>query len=155
MSKFLDTKRISGGEVIIIDDEKNWENIYGSNDSKSSLKPMAIILKKEIFDRENISEENISWLIHEIGHIEFYKALGERLDSYMEEYYRKGEYVESEMEKTAFQLQFEYLKSIGKSRTECVEFIKNYFDKSFSENESEKKEKELEKVTEYLDEIFR
>ena len=50
----------------------------------------------------NISDEIMSWLIHEIGHIEFYKGLGEKLDEYMEEYHKKGEYTDSEMEKSAF-----------------------------------------------------
>jgi hypothetical protein len=151
---FLADKKISSGEVIIVDNEKKWKSIYGSNDSKSSHKPMTIILKKEIFDNENISDENASWLIHEIGHIEFYKNLGDKLDEYMEEYYTKGEYTNSAMEKDAFQLQFEFLKNIGKTKVECLDFMEKYINKSFGVDEAMAKQKELEQVKNYLDSVF-
>jgi hypothetical protein len=154
ISKFLGDKKIADREVIIINDEKRWESIYGSNDSKSSPKPKAIILKKEIFGKENISDVNVSWLIHEIGHMEFYKGLGDKIDEYMEEYHKKGEYTDSDMEKSAFVLQFEYLKSIGKTKDECTDFIKKYFDKSFSQNGKIDKEKEFNQVEKYLEEVF-
>ncbi len=154
INKFLGDKGITESEVIIIGDEEKWKSIYGSNDSKSSSKPKAIILKKEIFDQENISDENMSWLIHEIGHIEFYKSLGEKLDEYMEEYHKKGEYTSSEMEKEAFKIQFEFLKSIGKTKEECLDFIKKYLDDSFKKEEETEKEKELTQIGKYLSEVF-
>lgn len=154
ISKFLTDNKIVDREVIIIDDEKNWKSIYGSNDSKSSHKPKAIILKKEIFDNENISDENASWLIHEMGHINFYEKLGNKLDEYMEEYHAKGEYTNSAMEKDAFQLQFEFLKSVGKTKMECLDFVEKYIDQSFGESEKEEKEKELEQIKKYLDAVY-
>jgi hypothetical protein len=154
ISDFLSKKEIADSEVIIVDDEEKWKNIFGSNDSKSSPKPIAIILKKEIFDKEEISEENMGWLIHEIGHIEFYKSLGEKLDEYMEEYHRKGEYTDSEMEKSAFSLQFEFLKSIGKTKNECADFIRKYLDKSFSSDEEKEKEKESRQLDKYINSVF-
>ena len=154
INNFLADKKIADSEIIIIDDEKKWKNIYGSNDSKTSHKPMAIILKKEIFDRGDISEENMSWLIHEIGHIEFYKNLGEKVDEYMEEYHKKGEYTDSEMERDAFRLQFEFLKSIGKTRVECLNFVKEYLGKSFGKGEKDAKKKELEQIEKYINDVL-
>ena len=154
INNFLADKKIADSEIIIIDDEKKWKEIYGSNESKSSHKPMAIILKKEIFDRGDISEENLSWLIHEVGHIEFYKNLGEKVYEYIEEYHRKGEYTDSEMERSAFRLQFEYLKSIGKTKTECVDFIKKYLDGSFGEKQEEEKKREFEQLMKYIDNVY-
>ena len=155
INKFLDSKEIADDDVIVIGGKERWQSIYGSNDSKSSHKPSAILLKKEIFDREDISGEDISWLIHEIGHIEFYRGLGEGVDEYMEEYCAKGEYTSSEMEKSAFKLQFEYLESIGKTKTECDEFVINYLDKSFKGSENnEKAWEELKQIREYLNEVY-
>jgi hypothetical protein len=154
INKFLADKKISDGEVIIIGDEERWRSLYGSNDSKSSHRPMAIILKKEIFDQEDISEGNMAWLIHEIGHLEFYKDLGDKLDAYMEEYHASGEYTNSAMEKQAFELQFEFLKSIGKTKAECLDFIEKYLAQAFAGNEEEAKNKELKQIMKYIDDIF-
>lgn len=154
MSKFLTDKKIVDREVVIVDDNEKWKSIYGSNDSKSSHEPMAIILKREIFENENISDENMSWLIHEIGHTEFYKSLGDKLDEYMEEYHIKGEYTNSEMERDAFRLQFEFLKSIGKTKAECLDFVEKYLDKSFGEDDKEAKEKELEQIKKYMNDVL-
>jgi hypothetical protein len=154
ISKFLADQKISDTEVILIDDEKRWKDIYGSNDSKSSHKPMAIILKKEIFDNENISDENISWLVHEMGHTEFYKSLGGKLDEYIEEYHAKGEYTDSAMEEAAFKLQFEFLKSLGKTKTDCITVVENYLRKSFGGEEKDSQAKELEHIKKYLDAVF-
>jgi hypothetical protein len=134
--------------------ELQWEDIFGSNDSKSSHKPMAIILKREIFENENISDENASWLIHEIGHTEFYKNLGDKLDDYMKEYHAKGEYIDSDMERDAFQLQFEFLKSIGKTKTECLDFVKKYLNKSSGDDTKETRERELEQIEGYINNVF-
>lgn len=154
IKNFLANKEIADREVVIVDDKEKWNNIYGSNDSKSSHRPKAIILKKEVFDRENVSDENISWLIHEIGHIEFYKSLGKKLDEYMEEYHAKGEYSDSDMESAAFKLQFEFLKSAGKTKAECLNFIKKYLDRTFSQVENNQKEKEFKIIEKYLDSVF-
>ncbi len=154
IEKFLVDKGIADNKVILIDDEEKWKSIYGSNDSKSSHKPKVIILKKQIFDNENISDENISWLVHEIGHIEFYKSLGDKLDEYMKEYYANGEYANSSMEESAFQLQFEFLKIIGKTKRECLDFIDKYYDKCFGEDEKEEKEKEIRQIEKYIDSVY-
>lgn len=154
IKNFLANKGIEDREIIVVDDNERWNEIYGSNNSKSSHKPEAIILKRGIFDKENISYESISWLIHEVGHIEFYKSLGEKLDEYMEKYHAEGKYSDSEMESSAFQLQFEFLKSVGKTKDECRDFIKHYLNKTFVKNEKEQKEKELKTIEEYLDNAF-
>jgi len=154
VSSFLSEKGLDDSEVIVVDDEEKWKSIFGSNDSKSSSKPMAILLKKEIFDRDDISEENMSWLIHEVGHVDFYKSLGGKLDKYMEDYYQKGEYTDSEMEKEAFGLQFEFLKSIGKTKSECVAIIEKYLNESFENNQEKEKKKESEQLMEYINNIF-
>lgn len=144
---------IEDEDVIIIDDEEKWKNIYGSNDSKSSYKPKIIILKKEIFDNENISIKNISWCIHEIGHLEFYKSLGEKLDEYMKKYHASGEYAASAMEKMAFQLQFNYLKSIGKTKSECMNLVQEYLNKSFKKDEE--KEEGFKQIEKYVDNVYK
>lgn len=154
INKFLSDNGIEDRDVIIVDDEEKWKSTFGSNDSKSSHKPIAILLKKQIFDCGDISEENMSWLVHEIGHIDFYKKLGEKLDEYMEAYHKKGEYTDSDMEKEAFNLQFEFLKSIGKTEAECADFINKYLEKSFSSDEQEEKEKESKQIEKYLSAIF-
>jgi len=152
INNFLSDKGITDSDVIIVDDEKNWESIYGSNNSKSSHNPNVIILKKEIFNNENISNENISWLIHEIGHIEFYKNLGDKLEEYMEEYHARGEYTNSIMEKNAFQFQFEFLKKSGQTKDECLGFIRKYLDDSLGSDES--REKEFEQIRKYADGVY-
>jgi len=160
IDKFLADKGIADKEVILIDDEKKWKSVYGSNDSKSSFKPKAILLKKEVFNQENISDENISWLIHEIGHIEFYKNLGDKLDDYMDNFSKSGEYTSSTMESAAFQLQFEYLKSVGKTKEECLNFLQLYMDESFGRDEDidnaqkDLKHKELDQLIRYLDNAY-
>lgn len=154
INKFLASKNIADGEVIIIDDEDKWKSIFGSNNSKSSHAPMAIILKKEIFDREDISDDNAAWLVHEVGHIEFYKSLGDKLDAYMREYHVKGEYTNSSMEEAAFKLQFEFLKSIGKTKDECLAYMTKYLDKSFSRDEEGEKEKERKQIMGYMSDIL-
>lgn len=141
-------------ETVIADDEKRWKDIYGSNDSKSSHKPKMIILKKKIFDSGDISEENISWLVHEIGHIEFYQDLGDNLDEYMEEYHRKGNYTDSDMEKFAFELQFEYLKTQGKTQEECIDVVNNYLDKSFREEEETARANEHKQLMRFLFNVY-
>jgi|GEM_PF-3290673 len=143
--------RIDNLEIILASGGKQWESVFGSNDSKSSYKPMTIILKKEIFDNENISEEDESWLVHEIGHIKFYQDLGDNLDDYMEEYHKQGKYADSDMEKYAFELQYKYLNSIGKARNECIDVIKNYLDKAFSSNQKEENEYEYKKLIGFLE----
>jgi len=160
IDKFLAGKGIADNEVIIVDDEEKWKSIYGSNDSKSSSKPKAIILKKEVFGQENISDENISWLIHEIGHMEFYENLGEKLEEYMDNFFKSGEYTSSTMESAAFQLQFEYLKTIGKTKEECLNLLQSYIDKTFGRDEdinnaqSEQKHKEIDQLVRYLDNVY-
>lgn len=141
-------------ETVIANDGEQWENIFGSNDSKSSHKPKIIILKKEIFDSGNISEENISWLVHEIGHIKFYQDLGNNLDAYMEEYHRKGNYTDSDMEKFAFELQFEYLKTQGKTQEDCVDVVNNYLDKSFREEEETARANEHKQLMRFLFNVY-
>lgn len=147
-------------ETVIANDGEQWEDIFGSNDSKLSHKPKIIILKKEIFDNGEISEENISWLVHEIGHIKFYQNLGNDLDAYMEEYHRKGNYTDSDMEKFAFELQFEYLKTQGKTQEECIGIVKNYLNKSFGEDdeigdaEKAAKENEYKQIIKFLVKVY-
>lgn len=163
INEFVFGKKITGIDnidTIIANGGEQWKSVFGSNDAKSSHKPMAIILKKEIFDNENISDEDASWLVHEIGHIEFYQDLGEKLDEYMEEYHKRGEYTDTDMEKSAFELQFEYLKIKGKTKNECEDVIKKYLNKSFSDDdkieETEKKEKvkEYNQIMKFLDNVF-
>lgn len=157
ISDFITSKKMAGIEnvqIIVAGGGKQWERIFGSNDSKSSHRPIVIILKKEIFDNENISDEDASWLVHEIGHIKFYQDLGDKLGDYMEEYHRRGEYTDSDMEKAAFELQFEYLKSIGKTKDECEDVIKKYLNKSFGEDKKESKENEYKQIMMFLDNIY-
>jgi hypothetical protein len=157
ISDFIASKKMVGidnVDTVIANGGKQWESVFGSNDSKSSYKPMTIILKKEIFDNENISDENVSWLIHEIGHIKFYQDLGDKLDGYMAEYHKKGEYSDSEMEKFAFEMQFEYLKSTGKTKGECEDVIRKYLDKSFGEDKKESKANIHKQIMKFLDGIY-
>ncbi|MEI7890445.1 MAG: hypothetical protein WCI36_00595 [bacterium] len=146
--------KFTGLEIVVIDDEEKWKNVYGSNDSKSSFSPKTIILKKEVFDREDISDENLGWLIHEMGHIDFYESLGEQIGEYMKKYYAAGKYTESEMEQDAFEKQFQFLKSIGKSKSDCVVMMKKYLNESFENNQEEEKKKELEQLMKYINNIF-
>ncbi len=146
--------KFAGLEIVVIDDEEKWKSVYGSNDSKSSHNPKTIILKKEIFDRQDITDGDISWLIHEIGHIDFYNGLGENLDEYMEKYYQTGEYANSEMEQKAFEKQFQFLKSIGKTKTECVAVIENYLEKTFAENQEGEKSKERGQIMGYINMVY-
>lgn len=141
-------------KIVVIDDEEMWKSEYGSNDSKSSHNPKTIILKKEVFDRKDISDENLSWLVHEIGHIDFYESLGDQLEDYMKKYHETGKYAESEMEQKAFEAQFGFLKSIGKSKSECVAMIEKYLEKSFSEDKQEEKTNELNWIMKYLDSAY-
>lgn len=148
-------KKFAGLEIVIIDDEEKWRNVYGSNNSKSSHSPKTIILKREVFDRQDISDENLSWLIHEIGHIDFYDELGENLDDYMEKYYKTDKYAESEMEQRAFEKQFQFLKSLGKTRIECAAVIEKYLEKTFSENQEEERKKEFKYILKYINNVYR
>lgn len=163
ISEFMGNKEIVGidnVDIVMANGGKQWERVFGSNDSKSAHRPMMIILKKEIFDNENISDEDASWLVHEIGHIKFYQDLGDNLDKYMENYHKRGEYTDTDMEESAFGLQFQYLKSKGKTKNECEGIIKKYLDKSFAEDdkigeaEKEAKEKEYNQMMKFLDNIY-
>jgi hypothetical protein len=157
ISNFIASKKMSGIdnlETVIVTGGKQWEKVFGSNDSKSSHEPMTIILKKEIFDNENISDEDASWLVHEIGHIKFYQDLGDKLDVCMEDYHKRGEYTGSDMEKSAFGMQFEYLKSIGKTRGGCEDVIRKYLEKSFGEDEKESKANGYKQIVIFLDNVY-
>ena len=138
----------------MIDDEEKWKNVYGSNDSKSSYSPKTIILKKEIFDREDISDDNLGWLAHEIAHIDFYNGLGNGLEAYMQEYYAAGEYTESEMEQKAFEKQFQFLKSIGKSKDDCAAMIEKYLDESFDKDQKDERANEQANLTRYIERVY-
>ena len=98
-----------------------------------------IILKKDVFEKENISIEESSWLVHEVGHVLFYDSLGDDVGKYMDEYYKKNEYTNSFMESSAFQLQFDFLKNNGKSKDDCIAFVKSYLNESFGEDQEMEK----------------
>jgi hypothetical protein len=147
-------KKFAGLTVVVIDDNRKWQEIYGSNDSKSSYSLKTIILKKEVFDREDIPDENLSWLVHEMGHIDFYDGLGDGLDAYMKEYYAAGKYTESEMEQKAFELQFKFLKSIGKTEEECLGMMEKYLAKSFQEDQKNERKQEFEQIRKYVENVY-
>jgi hypothetical protein len=147
-------REVDSMQVIVVDDADFWKKFYGSNDSKSSYKPKAIILKKELFDSEETSSREESWLAHEIGHMIFYDSLGDTLEQYMQDYYARGEYTDSKMEKFAFQLQFGFMKSRGVTKEGCVDFVEEYLDESFDENETDEKEKERRQLMKYIQEVY-
>ncbi len=156
MRSFFESKNFKGLEdlkVIVIDDENFWKNFYGSNDSKSSYNPKTIILKKNIFEKEGISTEEVSLLVHEVAHLLFYDSLGGDLEKYMEEYYSKGVYTDSVMEKSAFEMQFEFLKFKGKTKQQCVDEVKKYLDEVFEDDE-EGKTKEFEQLMKYVESVY-
>lgn len=154
LSGFDFAKKLADLKIVVIDDDEKWKSVYGSNDSKSSYYPKTIILKKEIFDREDISDENLSWLVHEMGHVDFYDWLGEGLNEYMEQYYATGKYTESEIEQKAFEKQFEFLKSIGKTKEECLDMMEKYLTDSFEEGQENKKQQEFEQIKKYLENVY-
>ena len=156
IASFFEKRNVKGFDnikVVVIDDEDFWKNFYGSNDSKSSYKPKTIILKKSVFEKEKLSTEDVSWLVHEIGHLMFYDNLGDQLEQYMEEYHKTGKYTDSKMEQQAFELQFEFLKSEGVSKEECVDFVNRYLGKAFADDEYGKIE-ELKQITKYIEAVY-
>ncbi|MBI4281410.1 hypothetical protein HY625_01170 [Candidatus Uhrbacteria bacterium] len=146
--------------VIVIDNEEYWKNFYGSNPSKSVPEPKTIILKKEIFEQEDISEENLSWIVHEIGHLSFYDFLDDKTGEYMAGVEKEQKYTETAMESIAFQVQVDYLKSLGKTKEQCSAFMKSYIDESFGSDQNlddaqrKLKQKELEQLMRYVQGVF-
>ena len=163
IKSFLENSNLKaeGIRVIVIDNEEYWKNFYGSNPSKSVVEPKTIILKKEVFEQEDISEENLSWIVHEIGHLSFYDFLDDKKGEYMAGVEERQKYTETAMESIAFQTQMDYLKSIGKTREQCLTFMKSYIDESFGLNgnldstEKERKQKELEQLIQYVNGVFK
>ncbi|MDO8469881.1 MAG: hypothetical protein Q7S84_02555 [bacterium] len=163
IKSFLETSNLKtkGIRVIVIDNEEYWKNFYGSNPSKSEVEPKTIILKKELFESENISEENLSWIVHEIGHLSFYDFLDDKNGEYMTGVQGRQKYTETAMESIAFQIQVDYLKGLGKTGEQCLTFMRSYVDESFGSDEnldnSEKKlkQKELEQLIRYVNGVLK
>lgn len=149
-----------GIKVIIIDNEEYWKNFYGSNPSKSVAEMKTIILKKELFECEDISEENLSWIVHEIGHLSFYDFLDDKKDEYMREVRERQKYAATAMESIAFQEQLNYLKSLGKTREDCLAFMESYVEESFGPDENsnsaqkKSKQREMEQLMRYVNDVF-
>lgn len=162
IKSFLESSNLKaeGIRVIVIDNEEYWKNFYGSNPSKSVVEPKTIILKKEVFEQEGISEGNLSWIVHEIGHLSFYDFLDDKKGEYMAGTEERQKYTETAMESIAFQTQMDYLKSIGETREQCLTFMKSYVDESFGSDEDldnaekERKQKELKQLIQYVNGVF-
>ncbi|MBU1180155.1 hypothetical protein KJ885_04385 [Patescibacteria group bacterium] len=151
---------LSNLNVVLIEDEKYWKAFFGTNPSKSSFDINTIILKKDIFSDKDISDEQLSWLVHEIGHIKVYDMLEDNLKNYENIFRESGEYINTSMESVAFQAQFDFLKSVGKSKEECVDFIKEYLNESYGEDteltekDKKAKERDLGYLVNYVNNIF-
>lgn len=150
-----------GIKIIVIDNEEYWKNFYGSNSSKSVVEPKTIVLKKELFEREDISEENLSWIVHEVGHLSFYDFMDDKKYEYMLGVQERQKYTETAMESIAFQAQLNYLKSLGKTREDSLAFMESYVEESFGPDENldstqkEIKQKELEHLIQYVNGVFK
>jgi len=151
IKSFLENSNLKaeGIRVIVIDNEEYWKNFYGSNPSKSVVEPKTIILKKEVFEQD------------EIGHLSFYDFLDDKKGEYMAGVKERQKYTETAMESIAFQKQMDYLKSIGKTREQCLTFMKSYVDESSGSDENldstekERKQKELEQLIQYVNGVFK
>lgn len=163
IKSFLKEKNLSseGIKVIVINNEEYWKEFYGSNPSKSVVEPKTIILKKEKFEEEKISDENLSWIVHEVGHLSFYDFLDDKAGEYMAGVEKQQKYTETAMESIAFQTQLDYLKSLGKTKEDCLAFMKSYLeesygpDKNLDDPQKESKQKALNQLTRYLDNVFK
>ncbi len=162
IKNYLEINNINsdGIKVVVIDNEEYWKTFFGSNNSKSEVEPKTIILKKKIFESENIDDENLSWIVHEVGHVAFYDFLDDKASEYISKVHERKKYIRTAMESVAFQMQIGYLKSIGKTKEACWAFMKLYIEESFGLDESlddtqkALKQNELEQLMQYVNNVF-
>jgi hypothetical protein len=159
---YLEKNNLASKEmkVVVVDNEEYWNAFFGSNPSKSVVEPKTIILKKEIFESESVSDEDLSWIVHEVGHVSFYDFLDDKKDGYMEDVQNKQKYTDTAMESVAFGVQVDYLKSLGKTRQECLSFMRSYVDESsgpedaMDDAQRASKQKELSDLAQYVKGVF-
>jgi hypothetical protein len=159
---YLEKNNLASKEmkVVVVDNEEYWNAFFGSNPSKSVVEPKTIILKKEIFESENISDEDLSWIVHEVGHVSFYDFLDDKKDGYMDEVQKQQKYTDTAMESVAFGSQVDYLKSLGKTKQECLSFVRSYVDESSGSEDAmddaqrASKQKELRDLAQYVEGVF-
>jgi len=149
-----------GVRVIVIDNDEYWKNFYGSNDSKSGFEPKTIIIRKGVFEEDGVSDEDLSWIVHEVAHLSFYDFLDEKTAEYIAGTQEPQKYIKTAMESIAFQAQIAYLKSLGKTKESVSAFVGTYIEKSFGRDEEidddqrEVKQKELAQLMKYVDNVY-
>jgi len=162
IKEYLEKNNLAPKEmkVIVVDNDEYWDAFFGSNPSKSVIEPKTIVLKKDIFENESASDEDLSWIVHEVGHVSFYDFLDDKKDGYMDEVQKQQKYTDTAMESVAFQTQVDYLKSLGRSKEACQAFMRSYVEESSAPEESmdgaqkASKQQELEQLAQYVDGVF-
>ena len=147
-------------KVIVVDDPEFWQTFHGGNPTKSSLEDMTIWAKPEIFDRPDASAGDVSWLVHEAGHLKSYALLGPEARRYQEAVEKSGRYAATSVESVAYQAQLDYLKDQGQSREQCAEFLRRYLadnygpDARLDPDRRAEKDKEMAQLSRYLEAVF-
>ena len=162
VKEYLEKNNLAPKEmkVIVVDNDEYWNTFFGSNPSKSVIEPKTIVLKKDIFENESVSDEDLLWIVHEVGHVSFYDFLDDKKDGYMDEVQKQQKYTDTAMESVAFQTQVDYLKSLGKSKEACHVFMRSYVEESSGPEENmddvqkASKQQELEQLAQYVDGVF-
>ena len=89
--------------------------------------------------------------MHEIDHLSFYDFLDDKKDEYMKGFEAHQKYTDTAMESVAFQIQIDYLKNLGKTKEQCLAFMKSYVEESSSEDNQE----EIAQLTQYVNSVYK
>jgi len=161
---YFESLGLKGAEdlpLVMIDDDQYWQVFYGSNLSKSDAESKAVILRKSVFDAPNLSDDMLSMLVHDIGHLIFYARLEERRESYLDSFRRGRKYTSSAMESVAFQTQMDFLKHCGRSEHDVLQFMSEYLDKNYGDKDAldverrQSRDEEQNDLERYVRGVFR
>lgn len=128
----LGDKRLENIAIAVIPDDM-W--VKGDQPTESQAEHSLILIKESYFKNPKNPDE-ICWMIHELAHCKRFFDSGSNEKYQQDMQTRAFEDIESEhtypnnpVEGFAFGNQFEYLKSMGRSREDITKMLEKYYDK--------------------------
>lgn len=146
--------------VAIIDNDEFWKTFYGEHTSKAVFDPKSMFVVKSVYDAENVLEEKLSAMVQQAGKLVFHDILDGESENYVAKYEKRTILADSAMDSVAYQMQIDFLRSIGKSKEETKAFLLRNanetfgFDDELTQEELEIKQSEIAQIMKYLDEIY-
>lgn len=146
--------------VAIIDNDEFWKTFYGEHNSKAVFDPKSMFVVKSVYDIESVLEAKLSTIVHQAGKLVFHDILDDKSEQYLAAYNQRLTVTDSAMDSVAYQMQIDYLGSIGKSKEEAESILMMNANETFghdselTEEEIEIKQREIGQILKYLEDVY-